>query len=248
MRQLAGVKRSGRDVGSTHGPATWDERVATWERIAASPSFQRLAARIVEAAAPTPEDRVVDLGAGTGLLALELAPRVDRVVAIDQSEAMLRRLEEKARADGIANVRPLVGDLRSLPLEDESATLVVSNYAFHHLRDPDKEIALAEARRVLAPGGRLVVCDMMFQLSLAPRDRALIARKLKAIARRGPAGLVRIARNAARLAAGRWEYPASLERWRAMLERRRFAAVSVRALEEEAGLAVAERPGRAEER
>jgi hypothetical protein len=90
----------------------------------------------------------------------------------------------------------------------------------------------------------LVVCDMMFALSLDRRDRALVARKLVRIARRGPAGVVRILKNAARIAAGTWEHPASAERWRELLERRRFTDVDVRLLEHEAGVATARRPGR----
>ena len=54
---------------------------------------------------------------------------------VDISERMLERLDDRAAADGVHNVEPLVADLRRLPLEDECATLVVSNYAFHHLDD-----------------------------------------------------------------------------------------------------------------
>jgi ubiquinone/menaquinone biosynthesis C-methylase UbiE len=223
-------------------PYDWDERVEAWEEVASSEAFLELRDRLCERAAPASDDRVVDLGAGTGLLALALAPRVAEVTALDISPHMLERLDEHAAADGIDNVRSVVGDLRELPLEDESATLVVSSYAFHHLEDPDKELALAEARRVLAPGGRLVLCDMMFSLSLDARDRALVWHKLVAIAKRGPAGLLRIARNAGRVAAGRWEHPSPPEEWERMLRRRRFADVRVELLANEAGLATAIRP------
>jgi ubiquinone/menaquinone biosynthesis C-methylase UbiE len=223
-------------------PYDWDERVDAWEEVASSAAFLELRDRICERAAPTPDDRVVDLGAGTGLLTLALAPRVAEVTALDISPRMLERLDEHAAADGIDNVRCVVGDLRELPLEDESATLVVSSYAFHHLEDADKELALTEVRRVLAPDGRLVLCDMMFSLSLDARDRALLRDKLVAIARRGPAGLLRIARNAGRVAAGRWEHPSPPESWEAMLRRRRFEEVEVELLANEAGLASAVRP------
>ena len=223
-------------------PYDWDERVEAWEEVASSEAFLGLRDRVCTAAQPSPGDRVVDLGAGTGLLALELAPRVAEVTAVDISERMLERLDARAAADGVDNVRPVVGDLRSLPLEDDWATLVVSNYAFHHLVDADKELALTEARRVLAPGGRLVVCDMMFSLSLDARDRALLWHKLAAIARRGPAGVLRIARNAGRVAVGRWEHPSPPEEWERMLRDRRFEQVDVQLLANEAGLATALRP------
>jgi len=208
-----------------------------------SEAFLAIRDRIVEFAEPRRDDIVVDLGAGTGLLALALAPCVATVVAVDISERMLERLDVGAAADGIDNLTTLEADLRRLPLEDESATLVVSNYAFHHLDDAGKELALSEARRILRPGGRLVVCDMMFSLSLDARDRRLVFEKVVAMLRRGPAGVVRILKNAGRVVAGRWEQPAPPETWERMLAARGFEDVRVELLEHEAAIAVARRPG-----
>jgi ubiquinone/menaquinone biosynthesis C-methylase UbiE len=223
-------------------PYRWDERVEAWDEVAASEAFLAIRDRIVELAGPRRDDRVVDLGAGSGLLALALAPRVGELVAVDISERMLERLDDSALADGIHNLETLVADLRRLPLEDESATLVVSNYAFHHLDDAGKELALSEARRILRPGGRLVLCDMMFSLSFEPRDRRLVLEKVVALARRGPAGVVRILRNAGRLLAGRWEQPARPETWEEMLVARGFEDVRIELLEHEAAIAIARRP------
>ena len=223
-------------------PYDWDERVESWEEVAASPAFLSIRDRILELAEPRRDDRAVDLGAGTGLLALALAPRVRELVAVDISERMLERLDDTAVADGVHNVELVVADLRRLPLEDESATLVVSNYAFHHLDDPGKELALAEARRILRPGGRLVICDMMFSLSLAPRDRRLVWEKVTGLLRRGPAGVLRILRNALRVLAGRWEQPAAPRTWEEMLVARGFEQVRIELLEHEAAVAVARRP------
>jgi ubiquinone/menaquinone biosynthesis C-methylase UbiE len=223
-------------------PYGWDERVEAWEEVAASATFLAIRDRIIELAEPRPDDHAVDLGAGTGLLALALAPRVQELTAVDISERMLERLDDRAAADGVNNVEPLVADLRSLPLEDECATLVVSNYAFHHLDDQGKELALAEARRILRPGGRLVVCDMMFSLSFEPRDRRLVWEKIRGLLRRGPAGVVRIFRNGARVVAGRWEQPASPQSWEAMLAARGFEQVRIELLAHEAAVAVARRP------
>lgn len=230
--------------GSVSGdPYGWDERVEAWEEVAASESFLAIRNRIVELAEPRADDLVVDLGAGTGLLALALAPHVRELVAVDISERMLERLDDAAAAEGVHNVEPLVADLRRLPLDDESATLVVSNYAFHHLDDTGKELALSEARRILRPGGRLVLCDMMFSLSLERRNRRLVLEKVAGLLRRGPRGVIRIVRNAVRVLTGRWEQPATPESWEDMLAARGFEAVRIELLAHEAAVAVARRPG-----
>ena len=220
----------------------WDGRVEAWENVASSPVFSRLATRVLELAAIENGDRVVDLGAGTGLLTLTAARTALEVIAVDYSQPMLDRLAEHAAAadlDGIACVR---ADLREVPIPDGVADIVVSSYAFHHIDDAGKALALTEARRILRPGGRLVILDMMFGLSLRASDRRIIAAKVAAIARKGPAGLLRIARNVGRVATRRWEHPTSPERWQQLLEARRFVDVHVEMIENEAGIAFARRP------
>lgn len=231
-----------RKASNDDDPYNWDDRVDAWEDVAATPAFRALRQRVLTVADPSPDDVAVDLGAGTGLLTIALARTVRHVVAIDISPAMLTRLRQHADEQRVANLTYLDADLRSLPLEDESVTLAVSNYTFHHLTDPDKELALAEVRRVLSPGGRLVICDMMFALSLEARDRRVIRDKLVLIGRRGPAGWFRIAKNAGRVVSGRWERPTTADIWRDMLTRRHFSKIDVELIEEEAGLAQALRP------
>lgn len=223
---------------------TWDHRVDSWEAVARSAAFQRLAWEVFALADPQADDRVLDLGSGTGLLSLLFAPFVAEVIAVDSSLAMLERLSAKANASGAENVVTIAADLRSLPLPDESTTLAVSNYAFHHLDDRGKELALSEVRRVLVPGGRLVICDMMFALSPRPRNVAVIGSKLALLARRGPAGLLRIARNGVRILTRRWEHPAPPNTWERMLTDRHFENVRVSVLEHEAGILIAGRPTR----
>jgi ubiquinone/menaquinone biosynthesis C-methylase UbiE len=208
--------------------------------MAGSHGFAVLRDRILDLAQPSGGDRALDVGAGTGLLTLALAASVNHVVALDISPAMCRHLEGKLARSGIGNVDVRTGSATRMPLDDASVDLVVSNYCYHHLNDRDKQRALADARRVLRPGGRLVVGDMMFRLSLrASRDRAVIAAVLVRLMRRGPAGLVRVAKNAVRYLAGRWEHPADIDWWREALSRAGFVAVDVQALDHEGGIAVA---------
>lgn len=115
-------------------PYHWDDPVDAWEEVAESPAFVTLREVICARAQPQPDDVVVDLGAGTGLIALALAPRVAAVAAVDISAKMLPRLERHADSAGICNVQTVEADLRTLPFEDESITRAVSNYTRIHRR------------------------------------------------------------------------------------------------------------------
>lgn len=100
---------------------------------------------------------VGDLGCGTGRLSAALAPFVAEVIAVDASAAMLDAA--RVRLDGFDSVRVREGELEDLPIENarlHAATLVLT---LHHLAEP--KAALAEALRVLRPGGRLLVVDML---------------------------------------------------------------------------------------
>jgi ubiquinone/menaquinone biosynthesis C-methylase UbiE len=104
---------------------------------------------------------VGDLGCGTGQVSAALAPFVARVVAVDASAAMLQAA--KKRLHGFDNVDLRRGDLESLPIDDgrlDAATLML---VLHHVPDPGR--AITDVARVLKPGGRLVVVDML------PHDR-----------------------------------------------------------------------------
>jgi len=221
----------------------WDARVADAELIARSHGFCELRDRIVELAEPQAGYTVVDVGSGTGLLSLAFAERAARVWAIDSSPAMNEYLRVKAASAGLDNVETVLASAVSLPLVDEVADLVVSNYCLHELRCADKHRALTEARRVLKPGGRLVIGDMMFSFNpMQSRDRRVVSVKLRTLARRGLPGILRLLKNAARLASGRGEHPANAAWWQAALKRSGFHHVEIEMLAHEGGIATAEVP------
>ncbi len=222
----------------------WNAHVVHAEEIARSAGFTALRDRIIDLAQPRTDDVVVDVGSGTGLLSLALATRVQSIWAVDIAPAMGEYLRAKAMSAGLENVENVTASAVSLPLVDGVADLVVSNYCFHHLDADGKAKALSEAYRVLKPGGRLVFGDMMFAVALGEaRDREVVRAKVRAMLRKGLPGVVRLARNGARIATGRWERPVRGDWWAAALRAADFVEVEVEVLAHEGGIASARRGG-----
>lgn len=105
--------------------------------------------------------RIADLGCGTGPVAEALAPFVGSLVAVDGSDAMLE--SARSRLGRFDNVSLRRGDLEALPIDDADVDVVTLMLVLHHLPDPTR--AVKEVRRVLRPGGRLLIVDML------PHDR-----------------------------------------------------------------------------
>lgn len=104
-----------------------------------------------------PDWVVGDLGAGTGQLAAGLAPFVARVIAVDESPAMLAAARQ--RLDHCANIELRLGTLETLPIETGSLDLALIVLVLHHLAEP--ALVIREASRALKPRGRLIIADMM---------------------------------------------------------------------------------------
>jgi ubiquinone/menaquinone biosynthesis C-methylase UbiE len=104
-----------------------------------------------------PAVAVGDLGCGSGRLAATIAPYAHSVVAVDSSPEMLE--VARARLAGFGNVEIKQGRIEELPLASSSLDLALVVHLLHHVEDPSA--ALAEVARVLRPGGRLVVADVL---------------------------------------------------------------------------------------
>ena len=102
---------------------------------------------------------VADLGAGEGTFSQLLARRAKKVIAVDNSEKMVEYGTELARKHGVQNLEYRKGDLEDVPLRDSSVDLAFFSQSLHHARHPER--AVAEAARILKPGGRIVVLDLV---------------------------------------------------------------------------------------
>jgi SAM-dependent methyltransferase len=101
---------------------------------------------------------VADLGCGEGYLTIEAARWASRVIAVDRSDAVLERARALARRRHVANVMWKKGELEKLPLKDGAVDVAMLSQALHHAQHPAR--AVAEAARVTAPGGRVLVLDL----------------------------------------------------------------------------------------
>ncbi|HVY18004.1 MAG TPA: metalloregulator ArsR/SmtB family transcription factor [Rhodopila sp.] len=109
-----------------------------------------------------PEDsqaRLLDIGTGTGRVLELLAPRVRQALGVDASKAMLALARARLSGPGFAHVAVRQADMYRLPLADRSFDAVVLQMVLHHAEDPGG--AVREAARVLAPGGRLLIIDLL---------------------------------------------------------------------------------------
>lgn len=223
----------------------WGRRMATWDDHG-SAGLGPVVAAVLATCGRRPGVTAVDLGCGSGQVTIPLARRCDRVVGVDVSPAAIELLTEKTRMEGVANVDGLAQPVETLQLAPGTVDLIVSNYALHHLRDADKHALLRRARTWLRPGGRLVIGDMMFGRGAQPADRPIIARKVRSLAARGPAGWWRIAKNAVRFGLRLGEKPWPAERWEAAVAGSGFDEVSTARIVSEACVLSATKPSHPE--
>ena len=117
---------------------------------------------LLDIAGPGPFRRVVDFGTGTGRMLTLFAPRAGEAEGIDLSHHMLTVARANLEREGVPVARVRQGDVTAVPFENETADLVIIHQVLHYVDAPNRVIA--EAARILQPGGRLLVVDF------APHD------------------------------------------------------------------------------
>jgi ubiquinone/menaquinone biosynthesis C-methylase UbiE len=169
MRQLHGKPEKKTDEASpskTKGLVLnvgwpYDLLLGPFDRLVFHGALKALRQRTMDLAQIQPGERALDVGCGTGTLALEVQGRVGAtgyVAGIDPGPAQIARARAKAaRSHQSADFQ--VGVIERLPFADQSFDVVFSTLMMHHLPTPLKRQGLAEVARVLKPGGRLVIAD-----------------------------------------------------------------------------------------
>ena len=101
---------------------------------------------------------IADLGAGEGTISQLMSQRAERVIAIDNSEKMVEFGSDLAKKHGLRNLEYRLGELEDVPIESGTVDLAFFSQALHHARHPER--AMAEAWRILKPGGRIAILDL----------------------------------------------------------------------------------------
>jgi SAM-dependent methyltransferase len=149
MARLEEVRRVRKENFDEHGAADEHRQVVPGRSWAA---WARALGHLL------PELEIADLGCGEGYLTIEASRFAKRVIAIDRSEAVLDKARQTAKRRRVTNVDWTRGEIEKLPLDDESVDVALLSQALHHAADPN--VALAEAVRILRPGGRVLLLEL----------------------------------------------------------------------------------------
>jgi len=157
--RLASVKR----LRAERAQAYFSRNASAWDELRKlQVSDEAVEAALLKLIGTTPVDSLLDLGTGTGRILQLLAPFYRRAVGVDASRDMLAVARSNLDKEGVVKASVRHGDILNLPLEGQDFDLITIHQVLHYLDQP--ELAIAEAARVLRPGGRLLIVD------LAPHD------------------------------------------------------------------------------
>lgn len=132
----------------------------TAEAYSSSPLFARGEdlGWILEEAAPSPQDRLLDIGTGAGHTAFALAPLVEWAIGLDLAPAMVKTARANARERGQHNFEAVLGNAEQLPFPDMSFEIITCRYAAHHFQHPERTLREAGRGRGVTPRPRAICC------------------------------------------------------------------------------------------
>ena len=165
-------RQVGKDYGNKSEVELYDSSHADFRDIVAE------SIKILDSLKIRAEDAIIDFGSGTGTFAIEASKRCNRVYAIDVSKAMIRCAEAKAAEAGASNIEFHHAGFLTYEHKDSLVDAIVTTFAFHHLPDFWKGIALKRMNRMLKPGGQLYIHDVVLEETNALENIAVLIEDL----------------------------------------------------------------------
>lgn len=156
---------------SNENEKTWnfDNWASRYDRAVANDSqhyyaqYDKVLDTVAELANLAPGQRVLDIGTGTGNLALRCLAYGVEVIGLDPSELMLRKAQEKVGSNPRVAFHQVSAPFLCIPYPESTFDAVVSTYAYHHIPHRQRAASVREMVRVLKPGGRWVLGDLVFE-------------------------------------------------------------------------------------
>lgn len=138
----------------------YDKRMYNTKRL----RYNETLSEVAKKASVKKGDLVLDIGAGTGNLAVKFLERGCQVVGLDPSAKMLKMAERKLiEWEGRFQIRLCENPFLEIPFPQKTFDVVASTYAIHHITDDAKRLSIGEMKRVLKPNGRIIIGDVMFK-------------------------------------------------------------------------------------
>lgn len=148
---------------------SYDDRMRKTKRL----YYDGTLSRVVDKASVKEGDLVLDIGTGTGNLAARFLARGCKVIGIDPSARLLQMTKDKVTEwKGHFQTLRCEDSFLSIPFGEQTFDVVASTFSIHHISDDEKRLSVKEMKRVLRPGGRVVIGDVMFK-DTADKIRAL---------------------------------------------------------------------------
>jgi ubiquinone/menaquinone biosynthesis C-methylase UbiE len=151
------VKKKNKEGNNTMGSKAYFDQVANnWDTMRQAFFSEAVREKAYQVAKVAPGKLAADVGAGTGFITEGLLAKGLKVIAVDQSQAMLD--EMKVKFGKLDRIEYRQGESEALPVDDNSVDYTFANMVLHHVESPIR--AIEEMVRILKPGGRLVITDL----------------------------------------------------------------------------------------